>query len=95
MTAKEFETTFKSWKRNKAAGVGAINIVRDTYDETKDALFVIFKTSLQQGTFPNQLKIANATPLFKSNNAENVTTIGQFQLFQYFQKVLGESGTKK
>ena len=88
---------FKSWKRNKTGSIGAINsnIVLNTCDETKDTLFLIFKTSLQQGTFPNKIKIANVTPLFKSNDAESVTTISQFQLFQYFQKFLGESWTKK
>ena len=88
---------FKSWKRDKTGGIDTINsnIVLNTCDETKDTLFLIFKTSLQQGTFPNKIKIANVTPLFKSNDAESVTTISQFQLFQYFQKFLGESWTKK
>ena len=30
-------------------------IVLDTYDEIKDVFFLIFKTNLQQGTFPNKL----------------------------------------
>ena len=52
MGTEKFETTFKSLKRNKAAGVGTINSnkVLDTYDEIKDILFLIFKSSLQQGT---------------------------------------------
>ena len=54
----EFETAFKSLKRNKAADIDTINldIFLDTYDEIKDILFLIFKTSPQQGTFPNWLK---------------------------------------
>ena len=52
LTTEEFETTFKSLKRNKAAGIDTINsnAVLDTYDEIKDILFLIFKSSLQQGT---------------------------------------------
>ena len=52
LTTEEFETTFKSLKRNKAAGIDTINsnVVLDTYDEIKDILFLIFKSSLQQGT---------------------------------------------
>ena len=67
LTTEEFETAFKSLKRNKAAGVDTINsnIVLDTYDEIKYILFLIFEISLQQGTFPNKLKIAKVTPLFK------------------------------
>ena len=53
MGTEKFETTFKSLKRDKAAGVDTINSnkVLDTYDEIKDILFLISKTSLQQGTF--------------------------------------------
>ena len=38
LTNEEFETAFKSLKRNKAAGTGTINsnIVLDTYNEIKD-----------------------------------------------------------
>ena len=41
LTTKEFETPFKSLKRNKAAGIDTINsnIVLDTYDEIKNILF--------------------------------------------------------
>ena len=37
LTTEEFETAFKSLKRNKAAGIDTINsnIVLDTYDEIK------------------------------------------------------------
>ena len=53
LTTEEFETAFKSLKRNNAAGIDTINsnIVLHTYDENKGILFLIFKISLQQGTF--------------------------------------------
>ena len=75
LTTEEFETAFKPLKRNKAAGIDNINsnIVLDTYLEIKTILFLIFKTSFQQGTFPNMLKIATVTPVFKSGGAENIT----------------------
>ena len=90
LTIEEFETVFKSLKRNKAAGIDAINsnIFLDSYDEIKDILFLSFKTSLQQDTFPNKLKIAKVTPLFKLGYAENVTSYSLFQFFQYFEKFL-------
>ena len=50
-----------------------LSITMDTYDEIKDILVLIFKTSLQPGTFPNKLKIAKVTPLFKYSDAENFT----------------------
>ena len=68
LTMDEFETAFKSLKKNKAAGIDNIdsNIVLDVYDEIKDILFLVFRASLQQGIFPNTLKIAKVTPLFKN-----------------------------
>ena len=68
MTTEEFETTFKSLKRNKAAGIDTINS-----NIVLDNLILDVKTFLQQGTFTNKLKIAKVTLLFKSGDTENVT----------------------
>ena len=67
LTTEEFETAFESLKFNKAAGINSINsnIVLDTYHKIKDISILVFKTSFQQGTFFNMLKIANVTCLFK------------------------------
>ena len=45
LTTEEFETAFKSLKRNKAAGIDTINskIVLNTYDEIKDILFIFLR----------------------------------------------------
>ena len=90
LTTEGFETAIKSLKPNKAAGIDIINsnTVLDTSDEIKDILFLIFKTSLQQGTFPNKLKIAKVTPLFKSGDAENVTNYRPISVFPIFSKIL-------
>ena len=89
LTIEGFETAFKSLKRNKAGDIDTIksNVVLDTYDEIKDILFFIFKTSLQQGTFPNKLNIAKVTPLFKSGDAENVN-YRPISVFPVFSKIL-------
>ena len=90
LTTEEFKTGFKSLKRNKAAGIDTINssMVLHNYDEIKDILFLIFKTSFQQGTFPNKLKIAKITTLFKSGDAENVTNYRPISVFPVFSKIL-------
>ena len=89
LTTEDFKAAFKSLKRNKAAGIETINsnIVLDIYDETKD-IFLISKTSLQQGTFPNILKIAKVFPLFKSGDAENVTNFRPISALPVFSKNL-------
>ena len=90
LTTEEFKTAFKSLKRNKAAGIDTINskIILDTYDEVKDILFLICKTSLQQDTFPNKLKIPKVTPLFKSGDAENVTNYRPISVLPVFSKII-------
>ena len=93
LTTEEFETAFKSLKRNKVAGTDTINssIVLDTYNEIKDVLFLIFKTSLQQVTFPDKLKIVKSLLCRNQVMKKTLLTIGLFQFFQYFQKFLRES----
>ena len=90
LTTEEFETVFKSLKRNKVAGTDTINssIVLDTYNEIKDVLFLIFKTSLQQVTFPDKLKIVKVTPLSKSGDEENVTNYRPISVLPVFSKIL-------
>ena len=65
----EFEEAFKSLKRNKAAGFDDLssNIIIDAYDSLKNILFHVFKVSIKQGIFPDSLKIAKVTPIFKSS----------------------------
>ena len=46
------------------------------------------KTSLQQGTFHNKLKVAKVTPLSKSDDAENVTNYSPISLLPVFSKTL-------
>ena len=90
LTTEEFETAFESLKHNKAASIYTINsnIVLDTY---KDILFLIFKTFPQQVSFPNKLKIAKITPLFKPDDAENITNyrpISVRPVFSKFQRIM-------
>ena len=84
LTTEKFETTFKSRKYNKVSSKDNINsnIVLDTYDKIKDILFSIFKTSLQQGTFPK------VTPLFKSGDAKNATNYRPILFLPQFPKIL-------
>ena len=61
--------------RNKAAGFDDLcnNIIIDAYDSLKNILFHVFKVSIQQGIFPDSLKIAKVTPIFKSGDKDNVS----------------------
>ena len=72
MQFEEFEDAFKSLKINKAAGFDGLtsNIIIDAYDSFKNILFHVFKASIQQGIFPDSLKIAIVIPVFKSGDKE-------------------------
>ena len=86
----ECEEAFKSSKRNKAAGFDDLssNIIIDAYDNLKNILFHVFKVSIKQGIFPDSLKIAKVTPIFKSGAKDNVSNYRPISILPVFSKVL-------
>ena len=86
----EFEEAFKSLKRNKAASFDDLNhnIIIDVYDSSKNILFHVFKVSIQQGIFPDSLKIAKVTPTFKSGDKDNRSNYRPISTLPVFSKVL-------
>jgi hypothetical protein len=90
LTYIEFETAFKSLKRNKAIGADCINgnIVIDSFDALKDILFKICKSSIAQGSFPDSLKVAKITPIFKSGDHTNITNYRPISVLPVFSKIL-------
>ena len=77
-------------KRNKTAGFDDLssNIIIDTYDSLKNILFHVFKLSIKQGIFPDSLKIAKVTPIFKSGAKDNVSNYRPISILPVFLKVL-------
>ena len=86
----ELEETFKSLKWNEAAGFDELssNIIIDAYDSLKNILFHVFKVSIKQGIFPDSLKIAKVTPIFKSGAKDNVSNYRPISILPVFSKVL-------
>ena len=72
LTFEELEKVFKSAKHNKDAGHDDIdsNIMIKVYDEISYPLFMIFHSSFNEGIFPEQLKVAKVSPIFKVGNIE-------------------------
>ena len=56
---QEFETAFKSIKRNKTFSIDKLHasILLDAYEQIKYPMLVIFRSSIEKGLFPNLLKI--------------------------------------
>ena len=82
LSENEFEEAFKTLKRNKALGHDGldVNIITSVYYEfIKKPLLKIFNESINLGIFPEKMKIANVTPIFKSRKKELLTN--QFPYF--------------
>ena len=90
LTKEEFEQVFKSMKRNKAKGIDDINgnVVLDVYNEIKEPLFKIFKSSLKNGVFPNALKYAKVRPIFKSGDTAEIGNYRPISVLPFFSKIL-------
>ena len=54
----------------------------------KNILFHVFKVSIQQGKFPDSLKIAKVTPIFKSGDEDNVSNYRPISILPVFSKAL-------
>ena len=67
LTDLELENPFVSLKTNKSSGYDDISA--DVVKKVSDEIFVILKhifyISLAKGVFPDKLKIARVTPIFK------------------------------
>ena len=75
LTDLELENTFASLKTNKISRYDDISadVVKRVSDEIFVILKHIFSVSLAKGVFPDKLKIARVTPIFKRGNNTPVT----------------------
>ena len=84
------ENAFASLKTSKSSGYD--DIYADVVKRVSDEIFVIlkhiFNISLVKGVFPDKLKIARITPVFKKGNNTLVTTIDEFQSYPVSQNYL-------
>ena len=90
LSFEEFENSFKSLKRNKASGNDNVNsnIIIDTYDVIKQPLFKNFKNSINEGSFPDLLKIAKVSPVFKSGDTSLLGNYRPISILPVFSKIL-------
>ena len=90
LSLEEFKIAFKTLKSNKANGFDDINsnVIKTSYDELLIPLFHICKTSLLQGSFPNNMKIAKITPLYKSGDVDKLCNYRPISVLPVFPKLL-------
>jgi len=85
----EIEKIVKSLK-NASAGYDDIHakIVKSTFHLYIDPLVHIFNLSLENGVFPDELKIAKIIPLHKSGDTMNITNYRPISVLPLFSKIL-------
>ena len=85
LTFEEFEKAFKSVKHSKAAWHDNIDskVVISVYGETSYPLFMI-----NEGIFPEQLKVAKVSPVFKAGNIEKIGNYRPILVLPIFSKIL-------
>ncbi|XP_065675729.1 uncharacterized protein LOC136091937 [Hydra vulgaris] len=90
LSTEELERAFKSIKKNKSRGSDEINgnVIIDCFEQLKDVFFKVFSASIKQGIFPEQLKIAQVTPIYKEGDQSKITNYRPISMLSIFSKVL-------
>ena len=93
LTDDEIKEALRSLKPNKSPGYDNIfsNVVNETSDIFFTSLKYIFNLSLQQGIYPEDLKIAKVSPIYKKDEEflltnELLERIMFNQLFKYLSE---------
>ena len=90
LTDLELKNAFASLKTNKSSGYDDISadVVKRVSEEIFVILKHIFNISLAKGVFPDKLKIARVTPIFKKGNNSPVTNYRPILVLPFFSKLL-------
>ena len=81
---------FFSLKTNKSPGYDNIhvNVIRNRYNKLKTPLMNIFNLSLNTGIFPDRMKVAKVTPIFKKGEKSSISNYRPISVPPYFSKIL-------
>ena len=90
VTEEELKRAFFSLKPDKTPGYDNINvnIAKKIYEELKTPLMHIFNLSLSTGIFPDKLKIAKVSPIFKNGEKDLLTNYQLISVLLCFLKIL-------
>ena len=90
LTVNELKEAFFSLKLNKSPGYGEVsfNVIKKCFESLHKPLLHIFNVPVQNGTFPDELKIARATPLFKNGSDSDLVNYRPISVLTCFSKIL-------
>ena len=86
---EDLKTAFNSLKINKSPGYDKISakIIKNCFSALKAPLLYLYNLSISTGTFPDQMKIAQVIPLFKSGLKSIVGNYRPISLLPIFSKI--------
>ena len=90
ISLKELLVAFSSLKSNKSAGYDdiSVDVVKKVFNLIQSPLLYIFNLSLKHGVFPEKLKIARVTPVFKTGEKSTVSNYRPISILPCFSKLL-------
>ena len=90
ITINEIKDAFFSLKINKSAGYDEIsfNVIKNCFGELCDPLTYIFNLSFEKGIFPDRMKIAKVTPVFKGGDSADLSNYRPITVLPCFSKIL-------
>ena len=88
LSINELKNAFFSLNINKSPGHDGVsfNVIKKCFGELREPLKYFFNLSIAKGIFPDDLKIAKATPIYKANNSSNIVILGQYLCYRVFLK---------
>ena len=89
LTDEELKCAFSTLKSNKSPGFDDISsdVVKFVFDSIVGPIRYIFDISLKKGIFPDKLKVAKITPIFKSGKEEVVNNYRPISVLSCFSKI--------
>ena len=90
LSINELKDTFFSLKINKSSSVDDVsfNIIKKCFRMLCEPLTYLFQLSLEKGLFPDDLKIAKVTPIYKAGDNSDVSNYRPISVLPCFSKIL-------
>ena len=90
LTKEEFKNAFFPLKTNKSPGYDNINVsvIRNLYNKLKTPLMKIFNWSLSTRIFPDGMKVARVTAIFKKGDKSCTSYYRPISVLPWFSKLL-------
>ena len=90
LSINELKDAFFSLKTNKSSGADEINfnVIKHCFGELCGPLKYLFDSSLQSGVFPDLMKIAIVSPVFKTGDTADISNYRPISVLPCFSKIL-------